>query len=81
MPFANLVTETKTEVPRLYLNLSKPGDSGMLGWVMGMGRNVDLTRPTDIQIRQKCDETTKQIVGLMGWSEDFNNIKQNVMTL
>ena len=81
MPFASLVTETASDVPRLYLNLSKPGDSGLLGWAMGMARNVDLSRATDVQVREKCDETTKKIVAMMDWQDDFDQIEKKVMTL
>ena len=37
MPFANLITESKSNVPRVYINLSKPGSAGLLGKIMGLG--------------------------------------------
>ena len=38
MPFANLITESKSNVPRVYINLSKPGSAGLLGKIMGLGK-------------------------------------------
>lgn len=53
----------------------------MVGWVMGLGRNVDLTRETDLQIREKCDDTTEKIVKLLEWDEDFEKIEKTAMSL
>ena len=44
MPFANLITESKSNVPRVYINLSKPGSAGLLGKIMGLGKFLNLSR-------------------------------------
>jgi len=40
-PFNSLVTKPGSGVPRVYINLSKPGSTGMMGWLLRMGGNVD----------------------------------------
>ena len=44
MPFANLITESKSNVPRVYINLSKPGSAGLLGKIMGLGTVSEFLR-------------------------------------
>ena len=48
---------------------------------MGLGRNVDLTRSTDVQVRQPCDKTTEQIVAHLGWETEFADIEKTIMKL
>ena len=40
-PFNTLVGRPGTSVPRVYINLSKPGATGLVGWLLRMGANVD----------------------------------------
>ena len=40
-PFNTLVGKPGTSVPRVYINLSKPGATGLVGWILRMGANVD----------------------------------------
>ena len=40
-PFNTLVGRPGSGVPRVYINLSKPGATGVVGWLMRMGANVD----------------------------------------
>ena len=40
-PFNTLVGKPRSSVPRVYINLSKPGATGLVGWILRMGANVD----------------------------------------
>lgn len=81
MPFANLITESQSHVPRVYINLSSPGNAGLLGKVMGLGQNIDFSRETDLICKEKCDEITSKMVQISGWSSDFDRIKNQTMNL
>ena len=81
MPFSNLITESSSSVPRVYINLSKPGQAGGLGWILGMGKNIDFSRPTDLKIHEKCDETIKKIINLLKWENEFNELENKIMKL
>ena len=45
------------------------------------GSNVDFSRPSDVQIREKCDIVTKQMINLLDWEKDFEEIENSVMRL
>lgn len=81
MPFANLITESKSNVPRVYINLSKPGSAGLLGKIMGLGQNIDFSRDNDIIIQEKCDEVSSKIVKMSGWESDFAQIQNQTLKL
>ena len=41
-PFNSLVTKAGRGVPRVYVNLSKPGSTGVLGWLLRSALNTAL---------------------------------------
>ena len=45
-PFNSLVTKPGRGVPRVYVNLSKPGSAGVLGWLLRSALNTALQYTT-----------------------------------
>lgn len=73
-PFCSFITKTGTYVPRIFINLTKPGKTGVLGTIMGMGKNIDFSRPTDHMILDYCDKTVVDIVKQLGWEKEWEEI-------
>ena len=74
-PFNTLVGKAGRSVPRVYINLTKPGKTGtMLGWLMTMGANVDFSRETDLVMLGDCDDTVRKLADQLDWREELENI-------
>ena len=74
-PFNTLVGKPRRSVPRCYINLTKPGNTGtMLGWLMNMGANVDFSRDTDLVLLGDCDNTVRKLADKVDWKEDLEKI-------
>ena len=73
-PFCSFITKTGTSVPRIFINLTKPGKTGVLGTIMGMGKNIDFSRPTDHMILDYCDKAVVDIVKQLGWEKEWEEI-------
>lgn len=79
-PFNTLVAKPKRGVPRVYINLSKPGAAGgILGWFLGMGRSIKFDEPKDLILLADCDKTVRDICDRVGWSEEIDKIKVKVL--
>lgn len=75
-PFNTLVAKSKKNVPRVYVNLTKPGETGsLLGWLLRMGANVDFSRESDLVMLGDCDKSVSRVCDDIGWSEDLNAIQ------
>lgn len=74
-PFNSLVGETAGSVPRVYVNKTKPGSNGMIGWMLGMVANVDFSRESDLIMLEDCDSCVTRICRSVGWEEDLNRIE------
>jgi len=73
-PFCSFITKTGTSVPRIFINLTKPGKTGVLGTIMGMGKNIDFSRQTDHMILDYCDKAVVDIVKQLGWEKEWEEI-------
>ena len=74
-PFNTLVGKPRRSVPRCYINLTKPGNTGtVLGWLMNMGANVDFSRDTDLVLLGDCDDTVRKLADQVDWREDLEKI-------
>jgi len=77
-PFNSLVRKPGGEVPRVYINMTKPGSSGsMVGWLLNQVSNVDFSRNSDLLLLGDCDKTVKSICKNLQWEEELENIEVN----
>jgi len=74
-PFNTLVTKPGSAVPRVYINLSKPGSTGMMGWLLRMGGNVDFSRESDLVMLGDCDKSVEHLSDDIGWRQDLDQIQ------
>lgn len=75
-PFNTLVAKPGKEVPRVYINMTKPGSSGSLvGWFLNMTANVDFTRSSDLLLLGDCDKTVSSICDKLGWKEGLDKVE------
>jgi len=79
-PFNSLVTKAGRGVPRVYVNLSKPGSTGVLGWLLSMGGNVDFSRESDLVVLGDCDRTVERLCGAVpGWQQLLDRVEVNTL--
>jgi len=79
-PFNSLVTKTSKNVPRVYINKSKPGAAGgFLPWLMGLGGDISFNRKTDLILQDDCDDTVRRICSLAGWEQELDAIQYDIM--
>jgi len=79
-PFNGLIGRTKSTVPRIYINRTKPGGAGgLIPWFMGLRADVGFDRSSDIAILDDCDLTVEMICKRMNWTEDLANIIVDTM--
>jgi len=68
-PFNGLVAKPRGGVPRVYINRTKPGAMGWVGWMLGLGRSVNFKDSTDLILLGDCDDQAEKICAKVGWSE------------
>ncbi len=79
-PFNSLVGHPRSGVPRVYVNRTRPGSvAGILGWILNLGRNVNFSESTDLLALGDCDQKTKEICQLAGWSEELGAVEVQIM--
>lgn len=78
-PFNSLVSKPPRGVPRVYINKTKPGATGFVGWIMGMGRSISFNESNDLILLGDCDQTVEDLCRESGWSEELKNIQVQVM--
>eukprot|EP00092_Neocalanus_flemingeri_P074096 GFUD01091564.1.p1 GENE.GFUD01091564.1~~GFUD01091564.1.p1 ORF type:complete len:302 (-),score=92.77 GFUD01091564.1:160-1065(-) len=77
-PFNTLVGKPGSAVPRVYINMTKPGSSGsMLGWFLNLAANVDFTRSSDMVMLGDCDQTVQGICNKLDWKEQLDKVEVN----
>jgi len=74
-PFNTLVNRPGRAVPRVYINLSKQGSTGMVGWLLRMGGNVDFSRDSDLVMLGDCDKSVAHLCDDLGWRQDLDLIQ------
>ena len=57
--FFTQVTKPARGVPRVFVNLTRPGSTGFVGWVMGLGRSVKFDEPDDLILLGDCDQQVR----------------------
>ena len=71
---------TSKNVPRVYINKSKPGAAGgFLPWLMGLGGDISFNRKTDLILQDDCDDTVRRICSLAGWEQELDAIQYDIM--
>ena len=79
-PFNSLVAKPRSGVPRVYINKTRPGTAGgILGWIMGMGRNINFSDDADLILLGDCDERSEEICRKAGWAEELKNVEVQIM--
>jgi NAD-dependent deacetylase sirtuin 2 len=59
-PFNGLVGKPRASVPRVYINLTRPGAApSLLTWALGMAARVDFGRASDLVILGEADTTVR----------------------
>ena len=75
-----LFFRTSKNVPRVYINKSKPGAAGgFLPWLMGLGGDISFNRKTDLILQDDCDDTVRRICSLAGWEQELDDIQYDIM--
>jgi len=79
-PFNSLVAKPSKNVPRVYVNKSKPGSAGgFLPWLMGLGGDVSFKRKSDLILQEDCDQTVRRICQLAGWEQELDAVPYEIM--
>ena len=79
-PFNGLVAKPSQSSVRVFINRTKPGSVGMIGWVMGMGRNsVNFDGPNDLILLNDCDKTVREICQNAGWEEELDALQVTIL--
>ena len=79
-PFNTLVQKPRSSVPRIYINKSKPGSAGFIGWIMGLSASVKFSGKRDLIIQDDCDKIVNQICKVNdGWSSELNDINVQIL--
>jgi len=74
-PFNTLVAKPGRNIPRVYVNKTKPGASGsLLGWMLSLGVNVDFSRESDVVLLGDCDTSVENICQQVGWTTELEGI-------
>jgi len=80
-PFNSLVGRPKRQVPRVYINKSKPGSAGgFVPWLMGLGGDISFKKSTDLVVQDDCDQTVRKICQLAGWEQELDQLPYEIMT-
>jgi len=75
-PFNTLVGKPGRDIPRVYINMTKPGSSGsMLGWFLSMTANVDFSRSSDLVLLGDCDKTVSSVCTKLNWKEELEKVE------
>jgi len=75
-PFNTLVAKPGRNIPRIYINKTKPGASGsLLGWMLSLSANVDFSRSTDLVTLGDCDATVTRICDKVNWRPELDAIQ------
>ena len=75
-PFNTLVAKPGSSVPRVYINMTKPGASaGMLGWLLKLAANVDFSRDSDLVMLGDCDKTVTRLCDHLGWRQELDTVQ------
>ena len=65
---------------RVFINRTKPGSVGLVGWMMGMGRNSpNFDGDNDLVILDDCDKTVREICKEAGWEQDLDNLQVQIL--
>jgi len=79
-PFNSLVQKPRRNVPRIYLNKTKPGAAGLLGWIMGLSSSIQFSGKNDLIIQDDCDKSVRKICQMNNeWNEELDAIKVEVL--
>jgi len=78
-PFNHLVTKPARGVPRVFVNRTRPGSTGFVGWVLGMGRSVKFDEPDDLILLGDCDQQVREICDKTGWRRELDSLQVEVM--
>ncbi|EEB16380.1 NAD-dependent deacetylase sirtuin-2, putative [Pediculus humanus corporis] len=76
-PFASLVDRVNSNCPRLLLNREKAGQKDKFMSIFGLGGGLDLDSDKnyrDVAFLGDCDELCEQLVDLLGWKQEFDEI-------
>ena len=79
-PFNGLVAKPSRNSPRVFINRTKPGSVGVVGWVMGLGRNsVNFDGERDLVLLGDCDKTVREICQEAGWEQDLDAVQVRIL--
>lgn len=81
-PFASLIQLVPKDVPRLAINLTKFKKPSKFELLMGAGKYAfshdSKDNKRDVFMQGTCDEKCKELVDLLGWTNDFNKVVDEV---
>ena len=74
------VTKPPRGVPRVFVNRTRPGSTGFVGWIMGLGRSVKFDEPNDLILLGDCDQQVREICDRTGgWRRELDSLQVEVM--
>lgn len=75
-PFNTLVGKPRSCVPRVYMNLTRPGaSSSLLGWALNMTARIDFSRESDLILLGDADATVSRVCTRVGWGEELARVE------
>lgn len=79
-PFNGLVARPSKQASRVFINRTKPGSVGMIGWFMGLGRNsVSFDGANDLVVLDDCDKTVREISRQAGWEAELDSLQVRIL--
>jgi len=79
-PFNGLIAKPPSSAIRVFINRTKPGSVGIVGWVMGLGRNsVNFDGTNDLIVLNDCDKTVRDICREVAWEEELDSIEVKIL--
>lgn len=79
-PFNSMVQRPSSSVPRMYINKSKPGSTGFIGWMFGLSASIKFSGKRDLIIQDDCDKTVTKICEINeNWCDELASIEVQVL--
>ncbi len=79
-PFNGLVAKPPKSSVRVFINRTKPGSVGVVGWFMGLGRNsVSFDGEKDLILLDDCDKTVREICQAANWESELDQLQVKIL--
>ncbi|CAB4066787.1 SIRT2 [Lepeophtheirus salmonis] len=74
-PYNGLITLTKSQIPRVYVSKTKPGQStSTLGSFLGLNSSIKFDKPNDLVLIEDCDQVVRNLCSKLNWTQELNKL-------